>query len=73
MKELIMKKKCIHCNHPNKEGWFYCKKCGKKASESIFTTNMYMMSDMGKRTDVEISAQSIDQNAKEMKQRLYGN
>ena len=68
-----MKKKCIHCNHPNKEGWFYCKKCGKNASESIFTTNMYMMSDMGKRTDVEISAQSMNQNAKEMRERLYGN
>jgi len=34
---------------------------------------MYMMSDMGKRTDVEISAQSMDQNAKEMRERLYGN
>tara|TARA_R110002012_G_scaffold70583_1_gene181671 strand:+ start:694 stop:900 length:207 start_codon:yes stop_codon:yes gene_type:complete len=68
-----MKKKCIHCNHPNEEGWFYCKSCGKKASKSKFTTNMYMMSAMGKRTDVEMSVQGIDQNVTEMKRRMHGN
>tara|TARA_R110002051_G_scaffold29746_1_gene69037 strand:+ start:810 stop:914 length:105 start_codon:yes stop_codon:yes gene_type:complete len=34
---------------------------------------MYMMSAMGKRTDVEMSVQGIDQNANEMKKRMYGN
>ena len=67
----FMKKKCIHCEHPNKEGWFYCKSCGKKASQSSFTTNLYMISDMGKRTDVELSEQSMDQNIKEMNERTY--
>ena len=65
-------KKCMHCKKDNKEGWFYCKSCGKRASESKFTTNMYMMSDMGKRTDVEFSSQSINKNADEMRRRIHG-
>ena len=48
-------KKCIHCNKDNRGGWFYCKSCGKQASESKFTTNLWMTSDLGKRTDVELS------------------
>jgi hypothetical protein len=67
-----MKKKCIHCGHPNKGGWFYCKSCGMKASESKFTTNMWMMSDMGKRSDVELSTQSMSDNIKKMNKNLYG-
>ena len=61
--------KCIHCNKENKNNWFYCRSCGKKASESKFTTNMWMTSDMGKRTDVEVSVQSMDQNISEMNRR----
>lgn len=34
---------------------------------------MYMMSAMGKRTDVEMSVQGIDQNVSEMKRRMHGN
>ena len=55
-------KKCMHCNEDNKEGWFCCKSCGKKASESKFTTNLWMTSDLGKRTDVELSTQSMGDN-----------
>ena len=66
-----MKKKFIHFKDPNEEGWFYCKSCGKKASVSPFTTNLYMISDMGKRTDVELSEQSMDQNIKEMNEMTY--
>ena len=47
--------KCQHCKYPNEEGWFYCKDCGKRASESAFTTNMYMGSDIGGRSDIEFS------------------
>jgi hypothetical protein len=61
--------KCVHCKKNNKENWFYCKSCGKRASESKFTTNMWMTSQMGKRTDVELSMQSIDQNINEMNRR----
>ena len=61
--------KCIHCKKDNKENWFTCRSCGKKASESKFTTNMWMISQMGKRTDVEVSVQSIDQNIAEMNRR----
>ncbi len=61
--------KCIHCKKDNKENWFTCRSCGKKASESKFTTNMWMTSQMGKRTDVEVSVQSIDQNIAEMNRR----
>ena len=55
-------KECIHCNYPNPEGWFYCKSCGKKVSESVFTTNMYMRTAIGKRTDIEFSSQSMDKS-----------
>jgi len=61
--------KCIHCKKDNKDNWFTCRSCGKRASESKFTTNMWMASDMGKRTDVEVSVQSIDQNIAEMNRR----
>mgnify|MGYP003132218860 FL=1 len=65
--------KCIHCNKENKNNWFYCRSCGKKASESKFTTNMWMTSQMGKRTDVELSVQSISENTNKMRKNLgYG-
>ena len=63
-------KKCMHCDRENREGWFYCKYCGKKASESKFTTNLWMTSDLGKRTDVELSTQSIQQNTEKMRKNL---
>ena len=55
-------KKCKHCEEPNLEGWFYCKACGKKASDSVFTTNMYMRTEIGKRTDIEFGTESMDKN-----------
>ena len=63
-------KKCMHCDKENREGWFYCKYCGKKASESKFTTNLWMTSDLGKRTDVELSTQSIQQNTERIRKNL---
>tara|TARA_R100001224_G_C3938845_1_gene121498 strand:- start:361 stop:555 length:195 start_codon:yes stop_codon:yes gene_type:complete len=60
----------MHCDKENREGWFYCKYCGKKASESKFTTNLWMTSDLGKRTDVELSTQSIQQNTEKMRKNL---
>lgn len=61
---------CMHCKKENKGNWFYCKHCGKRASESKFTTNMWMRSDMGKRTDVELSVQSISDNTAKMRKNL---
>ena len=63
-------KKCMHCDRENREGWFYCKSCGKKASESKFTTNLWMTSDLGKRTDVELSTQSMGDNIQKMRKNL---
>ena len=51
---------CIHCEIPNPEGWFYCRDCGNRASESRFTTNLYMGSEMGKRTDIEFTTTTMD-------------
>ena len=62
--------KCIHCKKENIENWFNCRSCGKRASESKFTTNMWMTSDVGKRTDVEISVQSMDDNIASMNRRI---
>ena len=33
-------KKCVHCDKPNSEGWFYCRSCGNKASETMYTTQV---------------------------------
>ena len=51
---------CIHCKTPNPEQWFYCRSCGKKASESVYTTNLFMQSEIGKRSDIEFSTMSMD-------------
>ena len=58
--------KCIQCKTPNPEGWFYCKACGCRASESKFTTNLYMGSEIGKRTDIEFSRESVDSHVKKI-------
>ena len=57
---------CVHCNKSNPDNWFYCRKCGKRASETLFTTNMYMMSDIGKRTDIEVTNLSMEDSIKDM-------
>ena len=33
-------KKCVHCKKPNPKGWFYCRSCGNKASEPMYTTQV---------------------------------
>ena len=60
-------KSCIHCEAPNPDGWFYCRTCGNKASETKFTTNMYMISEVGKRTDVELSPTTMDKTIERAK------
>jgi len=60
---------CVKCKNPNPEQWFYCRDCGNRASEPTYTTNMYMGSEIGKRSDIEFSTMSMDdhiaQTAKE--------
>ena len=60
-----MNKKCIQCKSPNPEGWFYCKACGKQTSEKKFTTNLYMMSEIGKRTDIEFNSTTMGEDIKQ--------
>lgn len=69
-----MDNNCVHCSNPNPEYWFYCKKCSKKSSYSKFTTNLYMISEAGKRTDIEFSHVSMEDSIKEIKkERIEGN
>jgi hypothetical protein len=63
-------KNCINCEIPNPEEWFYCRSCGKKTSESKFTTNLYMRSEIGKRTDIEFSSTTIDEDIKQRNKKL---
>jgi uncharacterized membrane protein YvbJ len=58
-------KMCKHCREPNPEGWFYCRECGSKTSDTKFTTNLYMMSEAGKRTDIEFSTMTMDEDIKQ--------
>tara|TARA_X000001388_G_C2190501_1_gene107346 strand:- start:126 stop:326 length:201 start_codon:yes stop_codon:yes gene_type:complete len=60
---------CVHCEFPNPEQWFYCRKCGRKASESKFTTNLFMISKLGKRTDIELTQTTVDEDIKHMNRR----
>ena len=62
---------CIHCDSPNPERWFYCKKCGKKTSKTKFTTNLYMLSPLGKRTDIEFTNTTVDEDIKHMNRRNH--
>ena len=62
-----MEKNCINCKKPNLEGWFYCRSCGERASEPKFTTNMYMISETAKRSDVEFSTTTMDKTIEKAK------
>ena len=57
---------CQHCNEQNDENWFYCRKCGKRATEPKWTVNSFMMSDLGKRTDIEFSETTVEKSMKKM-------
>jgi len=57
--------KCVHCDANNK-GWFYCRACGEKASLSKFSTNMWMRTERGKRSDIEFRTQTMDESVDEM-------
>ena len=63
----------MNCETPNLDGWFYCKKCGNKTSKPKFTTNLYMRSEIGKRTDIEFSTVTIDEDIKSMNRRNHAN
>ena len=62
---------CQYCQKENSEGWFYCRSCGERASATKFTTNLWMMSETGKRTDVEFSPQTMGESIKEMRKNRY--
>ena len=51
----MLKTKCQHCDKPNPENWFYCRDCGRRATPPKFTTNSFIISEVGKRTDVEFN------------------
>ena len=66
-------KKCVHCDKPNSEGWFYCRSCGNKASEPMYTTQV-VIRDSGWATAIrkdlvdfstitmEVSIKSVQNN-----------
>jgi len=62
----VRKFKCQHCNKPNPENWFICRDCGERASPPKFTTNSFIISEVGKRTDVEFNTISYDESISKM-------
>lgn len=62
----MRKFKCQHCDNPNPKNWFYCRGCGKRASAPKFTTNSFIISEVGKRTDVEFNTISYDESIDKM-------
>tara|TARA_R100000329_G_C7472688_1_gene166498 strand:- start:218 stop:427 length:210 start_codon:yes stop_codon:yes gene_type:complete len=63
-----MDNNCVHCSNPNPERWFYCRSCGKKSSETKYSTNMWMRTERGKRTDMEFRNITMDQHIKEVEE-----
>ena len=57
---------CQYCNHPNNGGWFYCKNCGDRAQPPKFTTNSFMRSKLGNRTDIEMNSISLEESTNKM-------
>ena len=60
------KPSCQHCNEPNPENWFYCRSCGKRAAQRKYTTNTWMRTEAGKRTDVEFNVMSVEESAERL-------
>ena len=67
-----MDNKCAHCSKPNPEYWFYCRSCGKKSSEKKFSTNMWMRTERGKRTDMEFRNITMDEHIQEVEESRHG-
>ena len=64
--------KCVNCDKSNPERWLFCRYCCKKTSDPKFTTNLFMMSEMGKRTDIELRTTTIEEDIKDInKKRGY--
>ena len=63
---------CQHCKEPNKENWFYCRECGKRASAPKFTTNSFMRSNIAKRTDIEFGSTTLDKSTDKMRNKRWG-
>ena len=59
--------KCIHCKSDNNDNWFYCRNCGKHASDNKYSQNMWMRTERGKRTDIEFGTTTIEESVKRMR------
>ena len=57
---------CINCSNPKPEELFYCRKSGKRSYEVVFSTNMWMRTERGKRTDMEFRNITMDEHIKEV-------
>ena len=64
--------KCQHCKEPNRENWFYCRECGKKASAPKFTTNSWMRTDRGVRSDIEFNSMDMNKSIDKMRNQKWG-
>jgi uncharacterized membrane protein YvbJ len=62
-------KYCVNCKAENKQNWFYCRSCGQKTSEPKFTTNLFKMSNLGKRTDIELRTTTMQKDIQERNKR----
>ena len=64
--------KCQHCKEPNRENWFYCRECGKRASAPKFTTNSWMSTDRGVRSDIEFNSMDMNKSIDKMRNQKWG-
>ena len=57
---------CQYCDHPNKDGWFYCRNCGSRAHPPKFTMNSWMRGGVSSRTDIELNTMSLEDSSNKM-------
>tara|TARA_R100001082_G_C4364902_1_gene161376 strand:- start:3315 stop:3533 length:219 start_codon:yes stop_codon:yes gene_type:complete len=72
-----MKKKCIHCNKDNSEGWFYCRNCGKQASEPKYSTQFVVRENNPwataiRKDQIDFRTETMDSSINRMRKQKWG-
>ena len=59
-------RECQFCGTPNPNDNFHCVSCDKRVSPPKFTTNMWMRSEIGTRTDIELNERTMEDSINRM-------
>tara|TARA_Y100000361_G_C10951660_1_gene234100 strand:- start:108 stop:344 length:237 start_codon:yes stop_codon:yes gene_type:complete len=73
-----MEKNCVNCGEPNKGGWFYCRSCGQKASEPLYSTQFVIREGNPyataiRKDQIDFRTEDMDTSVKRMQKQKWGN